>query len=316
MSEVNVIKINPIDNVKEVNVINEIEVSTNVTPSTTSKDIDGDLSVAHDLSVGGKVKVEGGGLIKGDLRVTGRLIASGLVSGDDETLQYLDELNDKVVNLDSQIEEFQGETENELNNIKAVLDELTYVAPVISSFSITNPNREVGDSVSSLTFNWAVNKQGLSLSINQGIGKVSGTSITKTLDTPLTSKITFTLSASDDKNTTTKNATLSFLMRAFWFVDKNDSVTEATILSASNSALVSSRAMTKMFNCSGGKYIYICIPTNLCSGTVGFTAFGLATSFVLTQFTKFKNQYGAVVPMNVYRSLELQNGSNIEIKVS
>ena len=209
-----------------------------------------------------------------------------------------------------------NELKDDVEYVKKVLDKLTYVMPAISSFSITNPYREIGDKVSELTFNWVVNKQGLTLSINQGIGEVKGTSVTKTLNTPLTSNKTFTLSANDDKNTVTKNATLSFLKRAFWFVNENENVDEATILSATNSALVSSRVMTKTFNCSGGKYIYICIPTSLCSGTVGFTAFGLSTSFVLTQMSKFNNQYGVNVPMNIYRSLELQNGSNIEIKVS
>ena len=209
-----------------------------------------------------------------------------------------------------------NELKDDIEDIKKVLDKLTYVMPAISSFSITNPYREIGDKVSELTFNWAVNKQGLTLSINQGVGEVSGTSATHSFDTPITTNKTFTLSASDDKNTVTKNATLSFLKRAFWFVDNQESVDEATILSATNSALVSSRVMTKTFNCSGGKYIYICIPTSLCSGTVGFTAFGLSTSFVLTSMSNFKNQYGVNVPMNVYRSLELQNGSNIEIKVS
>jgi hypothetical protein len=281
---------------------------TKTSPTTKAEHVDGDFAISHDLSVGGMAKIEGGALVKGDIKVLGRLLAN-FVNGDNISLETLE-------TLETQINEFQNKTEDELGNIKSILDELTYVYPAISSFSIANPNREIGDKVSELTFNWVVNKQGLTLSINQGIGEVVGTSVTKTLSTPLTSNQTFTLSASDDKNTVTKNATLSFLKRAFWFVDNQESVDEATILSATNSALVSSRVMTKTFNCSGGKYIYICIPTSLCSGTVGFTAFGLSTSFVLTSMSGFKNKYGVNVPMNVYRSLELQNGSNIEIKVS
>lgn len=285
--------------------VTEDNLTTETAPTTKAEHVDGDFAIAHDLSVGGMAKVEGGALIKGDLRVLGRLFANGSVTGDDETLKLVQELQEEV-----------GGTQNDIEDIKNVLDELTYVYPAISSFSITNPNRETGDKVGELTFNWAVNKQGLTLSINQGVGEVSGTSVTHSFDTPITTNKTFTLSASDDKNTVTKNATLSFLKRAFWFVDNQESVDEATILSATNSALVSSRVMTKTFDCSGGKYIYICIPTSLCSGTVGFTAFGLSTSFVLTQMSGFKNKYGVNVPMNVYRSLELQNGSNIEIKVS
>lgn len=281
---------------------------TKTSPTTKAEHVDGDFAISHDLSVGGMAKIEGGALVKGDVKVLGRLLAN-FVNGDNISLETLE-------TLETQINEFQNKTEDELGNIKSILNELTYVYPAISSFSITNPNRETGDKVGELTFNWAVNKQGLTLSINQGVGEVSGMSVTHSFDTPITTNKTFTLSASDDKNTVTKNATLSFLKRAFWFVDNQESVDEATILSATNSALVSSRVMTKTFNCSGGKYIYICIPTNLCSGTVGFTAFGLSTSFVLTQMSGFKNKYGVNVPMNVYRSLELQNGSNIEIKVS
>ena len=289
---------------------NSIEVTednliTKTSPSTKAEHVDGDFAISHDLSVGGMAKVEGGALVKGDLRVLGRLFANGSVTGDDETLKLVQELQEDV-----------GVTQKDIEDIKNVLDELTYIKPVINSFSIDSPTREVGQTITSLTFSWSINKE-LKLSIND-IGAVTGTSVTHTFDTPITSNKSFTLTATDGKTTITKTATLSFVTRMYWLVSSMEQIDNTTILTTQNntSKLSKSRTMTQTFNCSGGKYIYRCIPTSLCSGKVEFSVNGLVTTFNLTQMTAFKNYYGKVVSMNVYRSMNLLNGSSIKVIVS
>ena len=199
--------------------------------------------------------------------------------------------------------------------VEAALDTLLYVAPSISSFSTGLSTQEVGASVSSVTFTWAFNKTMSTISITPDVGTVTGTRHVYTPDTPITSTKTFTLRASDGRNTATKTTTITFSPRMFWLVSDQEVIGPDELLNGSaSSALVSNRATTRTFNCSGGKYIYFCIPKSLCSG-IRFVVNGLTTTFIMTQMDDFVNSKGANVPMNIYRSMNLLNGSSITVKV-
>jgi hypothetical protein len=153
------------------------------------------------------------------------------------------------------------------------------------------------------------------ISITPDVGTVTGTRHVYTPDTPITSTKTFTLRASDGRNTATKTTTITFSPRMFWLVSDQEVIGPDELLNGSaSSALVSSRATTRTFNCSGGEYIYFCIPKSLCSG-IRFVVNGLTTTFIMTQMDDFVNSKGANVPMNIYRSMNLLNGSSITVKV-
>ena len=199
--------------------------------------------------------------------------------------------------------------------VEAALDALLYVAPSITSFSTGLSTQEVGASVSSVTFTWAFNKTMTTIEITPDVGTVTGTRHVYTPATPITSTKTFTLRAGDGRNTATRTATITFSPRMFWLVSDQEVIGQDERLSDSaSSALVSGRTTTRTFNCSGGKYIYFAIPKSMCSG-IRFVVNGLTTTFVMTQMDDFVNSRGANVPMNIYRSMNLLNGSSITVKV-
>lgn len=79
--------------------------------------------------------------------------------------------------------------------------------------------------------------------------------------------------------------------------------------------LAASRAQTRKFNCTGGKYFYFAIPSALCSG-IKFTIGGLTNSDFIITNVDIVNQYGYMVNYNVYRINSIQNGSAISVTVS
>lgn len=242
--------------------------------------------------------------------------------------EVLDKKVDIVVGKQLSDENFTKQLKEKLENIKAsdvsynntnveeALTSLLSIPPNITSFTIENPTRELGQEVKTITFNWAIDRLS-QVEIQPYVGKVQNSPITYILTTPITQDTTFTLSIK--KHSVSKQATLKFLSRVHWFSSDKENISREDIIKTQNttSVLSSSRQLKKNFNCSGGKYIYFCIPRELCSDdNIVFTAFGLETTFNIVEIPDYTNYYNYNVPMNVYRSLEKQYSANIEIKVS
>ena len=201
-----------------------------------------------------------------------------------------------------------------ITNVQQALDQLLYVSPNITSFS-GGGTYEVGQSISSINFAWALNKTVTSQSINQGIGTIdpSARSYAYTPSTPIRSNITYTLTVGDGKNTATKSTSLAFRYKRYWGVSSKDTLTNADILALSKE-LTTGRTQSRTFNCSGGKYFYFVIPAEFCSG-ISFKVGGLAFSDMDVKDITLTNESGATVACKVYRSKNLQTGSAISVEV-
>lgn len=201
-----------------------------------------------------------------------------------------------------------------ITSVQEALDQLLYVMPSITSFS-GGGTYEVGQSISSINFAWALNKAVTSQSINQGIGTIdpSARSYAYTPSTPIRSNITYTLTVSDGKNTATKSTSLAFRYKRYWGVSTKDTLENADILALSKE-LTTGRTQSRTFNCSGGKYFYFVIPAEFCSG-ISFKVGGLAFSDMDVKDIALTNESGATVACKVYRSKNLQTGSAISVEV-
>ena len=201
-----------------------------------------------------------------------------------------------------------------ITSVQEALDQLLYVMPSITSFA-GGGTYEVGQSIASINFSWALNKAVTSQSINQGIGNLdpSVRSYNYTPSTPIRTNITYTLSVSDGKNTATRSTSLAFRYKRYWGVSTKDTLTNADILALSKE-LTTGRTQSRTFNCSGGKYFYFVIPTEYCSG-ISFKVGGLAFSDMQSSDITLTNESGASVACKVYRSKNLQTGSAISVEV-
>ena len=112
----------------------------------------------------------------------------------------------------------------------------------------------------------------------------------------------------EDKTSAT--ASVSFYHRRYWGVSA-DAGADITSLT---SELSNARAKSITFDCSGGRYFYYAYPKAL--GTAAWKVGGLDFSGYTRTEQTITNEYGLSVTYYVYRSSDLQTGSNINAVIS
>jgi hypothetical protein len=192
-----------------------------------------------------------------------------------------------------------------------------YVPPPID-FTITSFTNDIGvvekgDIVDDATFNWIFNKTETDQTISPPLEHPAIGVRTKIYSSlGLTTESTWTLWGTDGSTTDTAYSTIHFHDKRYWTTDvNNDEPSDAEII-AMTQEFGTTRQTTKIFDCSGGKYIWICYPASWGEGT--FWVSGLEVSFV--NFTKdFINAHGYSTSYYCYRSLYIQNNSAISVEV-
>lgn len=191
--------------------------------------------------------------------------------------------------------------------VQDALNKLLYVAPAISSFSLsTVPSGgtvEKGSTVTQVTLNWAFNKAMTAVSLTGA--PITPSDTTKTLVVSLTNDTTYTLWCSDGTANTSSSRTVSFSHKRYWGVSVNPTLQDSQILALS-SEFSFSRVQTRTFTCNG-QYIYFVwadtTPPN-------FTINGLPnTAWVAVSIPEFTNSIGYDSPFKLYRSENLLTGT-------
>lgn len=197
--------------------------------------------------------------------------------------------------------------------VAAALDKLLYVAPEIKEFKGGSDN-EIGSTITTVKFSWAYNKVMKTQSINQGIGEIDINARTYTLsDQAITSRKVFKLTASDGTNSVSKETAVNFYHKRYWGVSSEETLTNAQILALSKE-FSTNRKQTRTFNCSGGRYFYLAIPTAYCDGIM-FKVGGLSYTDMKVETIEFTNASGYTDSFNLYRSGNIQTGSAISVEV-
>lgn len=225
---------------------------------------------------------------------------------------------DGNVTLDTSIGEIEAsdvgytnEQYPDMQNLQDAMDKLLYTAPSVSISG--GGSYEIGYTKETTNLSWNWSKKITSQSLNQGIGSLDPTVRSYTYDKPISSNTTFTITGSDGTTTKSASTTLSFMPKRYWGVSTATSLTDAQILALS-SELSTSRAQTRTFNCSGGKYFYFVIRTDYCSG-IKFKVGGLAFSDMKVETRNVVNAQGYPQSYNIYRVNNIQNGSAIAVEV-
>lgn len=199
----------------------------------------------------------------------------------------------------------------DLTSIKDRLETLEYIPVGIISFTNNVLTAEKGQVVSLIQFNFQVSGNPTSLSIDNGVGSVSGSS--KTVNVNVSTNTTYRLTASDGKSTDSATTTIQFLNKVYWGTSANQSLNNGEVNSLSGQMLSSSK--NRAINVNGnGQYIYYCYPASW--GDAIFTIGGLVNSAFTKTIQNITNQYGDVTSYAVWRSNTIQNGNNMNIQIS
>jgi hypothetical protein len=150
----------------------------------------------------------------------------------------------------------------------------------------------------------SVNLNGTTGLTNDGNEVQATAAITKTT----VSTHVFNISATNTKDQVfSKTITLSWGMKRFWGVSPNTSIDDVELL-AMNGEIATSRVKTVTYDCTGGRYFYFAYPTAW--GDLNNTKINSLTwnDWVLVKRDVI-NQHGVSIPMNIYRSYNLLNGT-------
>jgi hypothetical protein len=221
------------------------------------------------------------------------------VDGSDTTTDYL---NNKIVVTSAFTKTILNSSGNEQIQIGL------YTA-LTGSITNDTPTHEKGETVNDINLSWSYNNalSVTSQSINQGIGSIPLGTYTHALTAQgLTTNKTWTLTATDGTTTINPTTTVAFYDKRYWEPNTiTGPPTDGEII-AMTSEFASSRGTTKSFDCSGGKYIWICYPASWGAGT--FWVGGLQVTFTLFSKT-FVNASGYSTSYYCYRSNNILNGS-------
>ena len=205
--------------------------------------------------------------------------------------------------------------ENDIAGVKSLTLSL-YVAPTasLSGGSVV----EIGLTVADVSLTWTCNKPMLTRVLSapvpsgerdRGAGQNGSYSH---IGASLTSNTTYSIVVGDEVGSASSNTSVTFRNRRYYGVDSGTTLTNPQILAFSKE-FCAARANTHAYDCTGGRYIWVCYPASF--GLATFTVGGLETTFTLT-VQNVTNDSGYVESFNLYRSSELQNGSDISVVVT
>lgn len=206
---------------------------------------------------------------------------------------------------------YENQEYPDMENLQDAMDVLLYTAPSVRLSG--GGSYEIGSTIQTVNLSWTWNKKITNQSIDQGIGELDPETRSYVYNKPITTNTTFKIVGGDGKNTATSSTSVSFMPKRYWGVSAKTSLTDADILGLS-SELSTSRTQSRTFDCSGGKYFYLVIRTDYCSG-IKFKVGGLAFSDMIVETRSVVNAQGFSQSYNIYRVNNIQTGSAIAVEV-
>ena len=204
-------------------------------------------------------------------------------------------------------------TYGSIKNVKEALDLLMSYEPTIVPGE--NEVEEVGSTLKDVTLSWNVNKPLQSITIKPGDIQVDPTAKSYTIkDANLDETTTYTIYLNDGKNTYTTEQTFTFASKLYNGTSSKQELDNQEILDFNQVFDVDKETKTYNFNCDGGKYFFLCIPSEK-ANSVTFKINGfIFTDFIETRM-ELTNASGYTKQYSIFRCNNLQHGSDIPVEI-
>ena len=202
---------------------------------------------------------------------------------------------------------------DEFTNVQDALDSLLYKSPTVTSLTTTysgGNTLEMGTVLSSVTFNWAYNKNITS----QAFANVSldPNVRTYTYTRGIFNTTTLNLTASDGKNSCSRSITFTYANRIFYGVSNTSTYNVALLRSLSNT-LSNSKARSFTVNAGSNQHIFYAVPTRL--GGCKFAVHGFEGGFQKVATISYTNSQTYTESYDIYKS-DNPNLGNTTVVVS
>lgn len=196
-----------------------------------------------------------------------------------------------------------------VSTTQEALDVVLYTAPDITSFTNNAGTVELGTIVTTVTLNWAINKDITSQSLNQGIGALN-ISLREYIHggQTITSDRMYTLQVGDGIESDSRNTNVYFRNKRYWDAAPiPGSINSAFILSLSHNELNESKSKTFTVDAGTDEYIWFIYPKR--SGIATFWVGGFEGGFEAPITVSFTNSSTYTEDYYVYRSTNPNLGS-------
>lgn len=218
-----------------------------------------------------------------------------------------------VMGADAENVSYENEAFQDLTNVKLALDtilaEIYYVEPKIESFTMTpaTTEYEIGQSVPSVSFSWAVNKTISAQTLTDCTVTVEDRSAS--YDTPISSNKTFTLTIGDGKKTASSSKSIAFRHKIYWGNAVQPAQYDSEfILGLSGKKLMSSAKGTYSFNAGAGEYCYFAMPQSMKFTSAWVNGFNTELETVANAVS-FTNASGNTSTFSIVRFAQASLGS-------
>lgn len=204
-------------------------------------------------------------------------------------------------------------TNEDKEEIESRLANLEYVPIKITSFNNNVGTVEIGRTITSVTFNWALNKTASEITLDSENVESDVTQITLS-DLNITSNKTWTLKVTDERDlTVTSNTSIMFLNGVYYGVAEIAHSYDSNFILSLSKVLTSTKARTININVGDGQYIYYCVPTRF--GSCNFNVGGFDGGFNKVSTIDFTNASGHTESYDIYKSSNTSLGY-IEVKIT
>jgi len=203
------------------------------------------------------------------------------------------------------------------NDVQEVLDALLYVPVNITSFT-TGTTYETGRLLTSLTFNWEVNKDVVSQTLTGPpemtpvVLTAGQRSVSVTLAN-LGSNATFTLQVNDGTQNDSSNVNISFITANYHGDALVPGAIDDAFIKSLTKGLDANRQTSYVSNAVGSQYNWYVYPTRY--GVATFFAGGFEGGYSNVAVVNFTNDYGFIEDVYVWRSDNPDIGPGINIDV-
>lgn len=204
-------------------------------------------------------------------------------------------------------------------NAQEIFDDLLYVPIEITSFSGGATQYELGRLLTSITFNWTINKTVTSQTLagppemTPVVLTAGQRSVTVTLAN-LSSNATFTLTADDGVTPVDADFNVSFVNRNYFGDVVIPGLIDSAFVLSLPSILKANRSHTYTSDAIGTQYNWYCYPTRY--GTPTFYAGGFEGGWQLIQTLSFTNNYGYTEDYEIWRSENPDIGPGLNVDVA
>lgn len=216
----------------------------------------------------------------------------------------------------------------DLNTVKKALDDIfakvqqikndvvKKISPIIKTFTNNVNEVEIGSTVTSIKFDWTLNNPDLILTIDNGVGDVSGTTSKIINDLSITADTTYTLKAENAHGFDTKVTKITFLPKIYSGVVDAAPTDSSGVLALEHSVLSKNANYSNTFNCSeGNKRIVIAVPQSYGVDVSKFKVNDIANNNWSKTVITVTNASGHSSNYDIFTINDPQNESNIKVSI-